>query len=103
MLRSLPKIIFSRKILILLTLIKRINHFSTLHDFKMEGESHKQTKIDSIDFYANYHGHKVHQLHLVHSALKQIGKKNIIYLCGDSTMDNKHWLYPGSKYGYQAL
>ena len=31
-------------------------------------------------------------------SLKQQGKKRLIYTAGDSSLDNKHWLFPGDKY-----
>jgi len=58
-----------------------------------EETKEKLNPINAKNFYAKYHGHDANKLYIAHSNLKHIGKKNFIYLCGDSTLDNKHWLY----------
>ena len=47
--------------------------------------------IDALAFYGNYHGHSVRDLS---SILKHLREKalSVIYLAGDSSLDNKHWL-----------
>eukprot|EP00996_Jenningsia_fusiforme_P001762 NODE_2624_length_1154_cov_67.771041_g2402_i0.p1 GENE.NODE_2624_length_1154_cov_67.771041_g2402_i0~~NODE_2624_length_1154_cov_67.771041_g2402_i0.p1 ORF type:complete len:348 (-),score=62.02 NODE_2624_length_1154_cov_67.771041_g2402_i0:109-1032(-) len=48
--------------------------------------------IDAQSFYAEYHGHQLHQLATLHDHLRGAGKK-IVWLAGDSSLDNKHWLF----------
>ena len=50
-------------------------------------------KISARAFYAEYHGHPVAMLETLHARLREQGKK-IVFLTGDSSLDNKHWLYP---------
>ena len=45
--------------------------------------------VSSRRFYAEYHGHTVPDLEAVHRAL---GTGPRMFLVGDSTLDNKHWL-----------
>jgi len=55
-------------------------------------------KVNAHAFYGEYHGHTVEHLEIVHDALRQGGARGnprpLVYLCGDSTLDNKYWL-PG--------
>mmetsp|Transcript_23499 Transcript_23499/g.59475 ORF Transcript_23499/g.59475 Transcript_23499/m.59475 type:complete len:401 (+) Transcript_23499:109-1311(+) len=61
--------------------------------------------LSNLAFYANYHGHELAHLQQLRRALREnAGKRRLIYLLGDSTMDNKHWLYRTSdKYSSSAL
>lgn len=46
----------------------------------------------SQDFYREYHSHRISDLEVVHSQLRQ--QKNtdgLIFLAGDSSLDNKYW------------
>jgi hypothetical protein len=50
-------------------------------------------KISPRDFYGNYHGHIIRHLDVVYSALRGAdGRRPLIWLAGDSSLDNKHWL-----------
>ena len=48
--------------------------------------------INADKFYKEYYGHMNVHLKYVHKYLNHIGKTNIVYLAGDSSLDNKHWL-----------
>ncbi len=53
----------------------------------------KPVTINSKDFYGNYYGHTISHLKTLLYCLKKLNsQKNFIYLCGDSSLDNKHWL-----------
>lgn len=52
-------------------------------------------RIDAQTFYATYHGHPVGDLEQLHASLRAQGKK-IVFLVGDSSLDNKHWLFPAA-------
>lgn len=54
-----------------------------------------ERKVSAHEFYGEYHGHRIEHLHKVHTQLRcsQAGR-SVIFLCGDSTLDNKYWL-PG--------
>jgi len=45
------------------------------------------------EYYANYHGHQLDHLELVLNGLKENGHTSVVYLAGDSSLDNKHWLF----------
>eukprot|EP00392_Amoebophrya_sp_AT5.2_P006293 g6304.t1 len=82
-------------------------------DRKITGPS--EARIPNAAYYAEYHGHKLAHLHRTRDRLAaicwperknsaladaaaplvEISKENggFIYLLGDSTLDNKHWLY----------
>lgn len=48
--------------------------------------------IDQGEFYTEYHGHLVKHLEVVHKHLRNsTGSDGIIWLAGDSSLDNKHW------------
>mmetsp|Transcript_7966 Transcript_7966/g.12674 ORF Transcript_7966/g.12674 Transcript_7966/m.12674 type:complete len:150 (+) Transcript_7966:80-529(+) len=51
--------------------------------------------ISAITFFAEYHGHRISDLKGVHHAMRRLGKTRFIYFIGDSSLDNKHWLYMG--------
>lgn len=50
--------------------------------------------VNAVAFYANYHGHVLSELEKVVASLRT-QKKKVIWLVGDSSLDNKHWLYTG--------
>ncbi|CAD7922892.1 unnamed protein product [Amoebophrya sp. A120] len=58
-----------------------------------------EKQVENTDFYANYHGHTVNDLKQLVRNLRSAGRRRFIYLMGDSTLDNKHWLYPPSRLG----
>ncbi len=43
-------------------------------------------------FYAEYHGHRVDHLAGLRSHLVDSGCRRFVYLCGDSSLDNKAWV-----------
>ena len=45
--------------------------------------------INCGEFYNNYYGHTIEHLTKVYSKLRD---KDIVYLAGDSSLDNKYWL-----------
>jgi len=52
--------------------------------------------VDAVKFYAEYHGHPVPLLQQIHDKLRAGGNR-MVFLAGDSSLDNKHWLFPGVK------
>ena len=54
------------------------------------------SSISSRAFYSNYHGHKLKYCVALAQTFRQ-QKRSIIWLVGDSSMDNKHWLFPDSE------
>ena len=55
-------------------------------------EKKRDLPVPDSQYYAEYHGHKVRDLRWVHSELRrECGR--FIFLCGDSSLDNKHWLF----------
>ncbi|TVY28553.1 hypothetical protein LHYA1_G001952 [Lachnellula hyalina] len=54
-----------------------------------------QEKIDPASFYFQYQGHPISDISTFHSiTLSQRPNKPIVYLAGDSSLDNKHWISP---------
>uniref|UniRef100_A0A0G4FG23 Uncharacterized protein n=1 Tax=Chromera velia CCMP2878 TaxID=1169474 RepID=A0A0G4FG23_9ALVE len=53
--------------------------------------------VSAAAFYEQYHGHPEEMLPHVHQALRESGKRSMIFFAGDSSLDNKHWLWPGAK------
>lgn len=49
--------------------------------------------VNAIDYYKEYHGHPVRDLAVVHAALKRQGCSRFVWMMGDSSLDNKHWLF----------
>lgn len=49
-------------------------------------------RVPAADFYSTYYGHKLRYLDIVHTQLRAHGKRNVLWLAGDSTLDNKHWI-----------
>jgi hypothetical protein len=60
-----------------------------------EKKKQMSEKISSQRFYNEYHGHRVEDLVLLHSHLRSHQNKRnnnpLIFLAGDSSLDNKHW------------
>lgn len=52
--------------------------------------------VQSTLFYATYRGHPILDLKTLHRHFRSTGKR-IVWLIGDSSMDNKHWLIQGDK------
>mmetsp|Transcript_46148 Transcript_46148/g.107847 ORF Transcript_46148/g.107847 Transcript_46148/m.107847 type:complete len:316 (-) Transcript_46148:91-1038(-) len=50
-------------------------------------------RIPAEAFYKEYHGHQVGHLEPLVKTLRANGAQSFIYLAGDSTLDNKHWLF----------
>ncbi|EGD83482.1 hypothetical protein PTSG_04090 [Salpingoeca rosetta] len=50
-------------------------------------------KVNSGDFYAEYHGHRAGHLKAVLEGLPADRRR--VFLVGDSSLDNKHWLFRG--------
>jgi hypothetical protein len=59
--------------------------------------SSSSNTLESGSFYAEYHGHQVQHLQVLHQALidncVHDEKPNFIFLAGDSSLDNKHWFF----------
>lgn len=54
------------------------------------------TEINSSKFYNEYHGHRLNDLELLYKHLRNNNKNknnNLIFLAGDSSLDNKHWFH----------
>ena len=47
-------------------------------------------RIDARAFYAEYHGHTLEHLERLAKELPQ--GRAVVYLVGDSSLDNKHWI-----------
>ena len=52
------------------------------------------TTISAVDFYNEYHGHPVSDLEVLLPALRP---RAVTWLVGDSSLDNKHWLFDGRR------
>jgi hypothetical protein len=52
--------------------------------------------INASEFYAEYHGHPLSHLQAVVSGLRK-HSNGIVWLAGDSTLDNKHWFFSGGE------
>ena len=61
-------------------------------------------KIDQSVFYNEYHGHPISELEVLHSFLRQ-KNDSIIWLAGDSSLDNKFWFPETAKSvnGYESV
>ena len=52
------------------------------------------SRVNAQGFYAEYHGHTILDLtNLVDGLRSQDKTRSFVYLAGDSTLDNKHWLF----------
>mmetsp|Transcript_57722 Transcript_57722/g.187513 ORF Transcript_57722/g.187513 Transcript_57722/m.187513 type:complete len:273 (+) Transcript_57722:172-990(+) len=51
--------------------------------------------VSSSEYYWNYHGQRIDHLNAVHASLRENGCKSSVWLAGDSSLDNKHWLFNG--------
>ena len=88
-------------------------------------------QVDSYEFYGNYYGHKIEHLNIVHDRARvynrfhedneysqdidkiksyqhssdDTNQRNVIFLIGDSTMDNKNWFskQAGAVNGYEYI
>lgn len=60
------------------------------------------SKISTIDYYNNYYGHTIEHLEMLINQFRN-DNKNILFLVGDSTFDNKHWILNTKYKKYQAI
>mmetsp|Transcript_4893 Transcript_4893/g.16416 ORF Transcript_4893/g.16416 Transcript_4893/m.16416 type:complete len:312 (+) Transcript_4893:127-1062(+) len=63
-------------------------------------------QLASFDFYSEYHGHRIPHLETVHAhLLEERGERFFMYLLGDSSLDNKHWIAKtvGAVNGYERV
>jgi len=60
--------------------------------------------VSSQNYYATYHGHDVELLDVAHTALRA-RHSSIIFLAGDSSLDNKFWFdsWAAATNGYEAV
>ncbi len=63
--------------------------------------------LSSGQFYSNYYGHTIKDLNVLKKHLASTKKKGTIFLVGDSSLDNKHWLnfndYAPACNGYETI
>jgi hypothetical protein len=48
--------------------------------------------LSSSSFYNEYYGHTIQDLNSIIPLLRKNGKNSIVFLAGDSSLDNKHWV-----------
>ena len=53
----------------------------------------KNTQVDAVKYYETWAGHEVALLKKVYDGLKLSGCTNFIFYAGDSSLDNKAWLF----------
>lgn len=58
--------------------------------------------VPAFDFYSNYKGHTIEHLRAVLRQLTQVTSRRL-FLAGDSSLDNKHWLFQGQKLRHASL
>lgn len=71
-------------------------------DVDLWNEMPLRTKISAFAFYANYYGHQLHLLWNCQRIFRE-QDRSIVWLVGDSTLDNKHWLYADDYVGNKML
>lgn len=54
-------------------------------------------KVNANAFYQEYHGHLVHHLETIESHLRKANEDGLIFLAGDSSLDNKYWIQHASE------
>ena len=61
--------------------------------------------LSSTAFYSTYHGHKPADIRVVAAALRngEAGRRSIIWLVGDSSLDNKYWLGGASEVAVNGM
>jgi hypothetical protein len=58
------------------------------------------SKINASRFYSEWKGHPISDLETLHASILSLRKeKPIIYLAGDSSLDNKYWVPSGGRRG----
>jgi hypothetical protein len=62
-------------------------------------------KINARNFYAEYHGHRLDDLEKLHHHLRGDINRSLVFLSGDSSLDNKHWFQQtdNSINGYETI
>ena len=56
------------------------------------GAQPSSAQISAWSFYAEYHSHKIEHLDAILPGLRQTPERAVVWLLGDSTLDNKYWL-----------
>lgn len=67
-----------------------------------------QQQISAKHFYNSYYGHKMPHIELLYKHFKKLSpKSSIVFLAGDSSLDNKHWIIgkqaKDATYGYDTF
>lgn len=65
--------------------------------YRMKLSPARTTSIEDTRYYEYYNGHQVRDLRYAHGKLHESGCKSFIFLCGDSSFDNKHWFFRKGK------
>ena len=65
-------------------------------DFKSSARPSKSSGLSAEKFYSEYHGHRVGDLQVLLPALRP---RAVTWLVGDSSLDNKHWLFDARRDG----
>ena len=55
--------------------------------------------VPDKEFYEEYNGHKTAHLERVHREQRRLGCEDFVFLCGDSSLDNKHWFFQKEAHG----
>jgi len=65
--------------------------------------SNTASKINSGRFYVEYYGHDIDDLSRVLEFMRaERPSASAVWLAGDSSLDNKHWLFPNQQHGFAA-
>lgn len=67
-----------------------------------KAEIASDSKVNTVDYYKNYSGHESDLLEKVYDGLKLSGCTNFIFYAGDSSLDNKHWIFAGKDKSNEA-
>merc|ERR1711865_1338048 len=56
-----------------------------------------EISTDAVEFYSEYHGHRPKHLSQLVTSFRAQGVEELVWLAGDSTLDNKYWLFSGKR------
>jgi hypothetical protein len=66
---------------------------AAIDSLRMRRAPNRTTRIKDRGYYNYYNGHEVLDLRYAHQKLRELGCNSFIFLCGDSSFDNKHWFF----------
>ncbi len=86
---------FTKIVLLSFVIFLTACHFDPQKDLDNSKQKNNLPVVNAVDYYSEWSGHKVEYLNSIYEGLKAQGCENFVFYAGDSSLDNKHWIFQG--------